>query len=85
MNKNQPQSFENHSRLIPLWHYVTAGVILLLTIHALYHVVVDFTPAAIVELVFCLVLVSIWVFARVFALTAQDRIIRLEAGRVVPS
>ncbi len=78
MNNNQPQSFDNHSRLIPLWHFVTAPVIIVIAIYDLYIVVTDFSFGSLVGLAGALALASIWVYARVFALTAQDRIIRLE-------
>ena len=78
MSKNQTQSFENHSRLIPLWHFVTAAVIVVIVVHAVFHVFTEFSFDALIGLAGALVLALIWVFARVFALTAQDRLIRLE-------
>lgn len=78
MNNKRPQSFDNHSRLIPLWHFVTAPVIIVIAVYDVYIVVTDFSFGSLVALAGALVLASIWVFARVFALKAQDRIIRLE-------
>ena len=74
----QPQSFENHAKFVPAYHY---GLFLLLLINLLwrlYGVVVGFSADAAVSLVVAVALVMVAFFARGFALGAQDRVIRLE-------
>ncbi len=64
--------------MIPLWHYVTASVIIVIAVYYVYLLVTDFSFGSLVGLAVALILACIWVFARVFALTVQDRLIRLE-------
>jgi hypothetical protein len=77
------QSFKNHTRLVPLFHFVAYP----LSVFALVTMIINFFtansngngiiyPAAMVALALALVLVM-W-FTRVFALKAQDRAIRAE-------
>jgi hypothetical protein len=88
MNDNQPQNLDNHRRLITLWHLITAPVIIVLAVYNLYLVFTDFSFATLMGLASPLVLASIWVYARIFAITVQDRVIRLEErlrlARILP-
>jgi len=74
----QVQSFQNHAKTVPLYHYV---VFPLLTVNLAMAVIaaVD-TPSAatIVAAGTAVALVLLALFARSFALRVQDRVIRLE-------
>jgi hypothetical protein len=72
------QTFENHTRLVPAWHFVAAPILLLNFGFAISQIVKVQTFATVVELLLSIALLIIWAFARVFALTVQDRLIRLE-------
>ena len=74
------QNLANHARYVPAFHFVCLGLIMAFALHALLSLnqrpSVD--GAFQVVLAFALLLVA-W-FARAFALTAQDRLIRLEVS-----
>ena len=75
------QNFENHSRFVPGYHYVTLTAILLLLIGSFVNLFSSakenlYSASLICLIAFILVLVS-W-YLRSFALKAQDRAIRAE-------
>jgi len=72
------QSFENHTRLVTAWHFVAAPILLLNFGFAISQIVKAQNFATVVGLLLAIALLIIWAFARVFALTVQDRLIRLE-------
>lgn len=77
------QNFKNHSRYVPLYHYVASTALLALLIGScinLYEALnkgEGLYSASLICLI-CLVLPIIWLYSRVFALKAQDRAIRAE-------
>jgi len=75
---NQPQSFENHAMVVPAYHYVAFGLAGINLLWNLYQTAVAFSPGQLVSLLAAVALVMALLFARVFALKAQDRLIRLE-------
>lgn len=76
------QNFENHARMVPLFHGVTFGILFLTFIGALYHLygawgsetqyVASLIAATNLGVLF------LFYFARAFPLRAQDRVIKLE-------
>ena len=77
------QNFSNHTRMVPLFHYVafTAALFpfvisIILFVKALSQSNGRLNAAALVSLIAAVIL-ALW-FARVFALKAQDRAIRAE-------
>lgn len=77
------QNFSNHSRLVPLFHYVAFTAALLPFIVGIIHFFKTINEssgrlqaAAMLSLITAVIL-GLW-FARVFALKAQDRAIRAE-------
>jgi hypothetical protein len=80
---DKEQSYSNHGRIVPMYHYVTAGLLQLTFIGAcvnLYQSWGDhsrlYSASLLVTLTFATMLVAL--FARSFALRAQDRAIRAE-------
>jgi hypothetical protein len=78
-----PQNYGNHRRFVPMYHGVLALIILLSIIGSIVNLVKSwgdhtrFYSAALLVVVFvCLAIM--FVFARQFALKAQDRAIRAE-------
>jgi hypothetical protein len=63
---SRPQNFENHVRVIPGYHMVTFGIFAINLIWCIYRTVRAFSVQ------------SLFFYARVFALTVQDRVVRLE-------
>lgn len=75
------QNFKNHTRLIPLWHYVTplfiGGILGWGIVNFVDHRLnMHFLGASMI--LTSIVLLLIWWYARKFALMAQDRAIRAE-------
>ena len=73
------QTFANHSRVVPAFHMVALPILLLnvgYSIYALVHTWVSF--GALVSLLVSIALLLVALYARMFALTVQDRVIRLE-------
>jgi len=76
-----PQNYKNHSRYIILWHFVTGGLIIAVLIGSIVNLYLssgDNLYSASLLVVISLILVSVFVFARNFALRVQDRAIRAE-------
>jgi len=75
------QNYRNHARFVPLWHFVTSLSILGLMIGSIINLVRSGTGnlySASLLLLVSLILLSIFWYARSFALRAQDRAIRAE-------
>jgi len=75
------QNFKNHGRYIVLWHWITGGAILLVltgSIITFIHSDGNLRHAAMMLTIISLILVSLFWYARRFALKAQDRAIRAE-------
>ena len=72
------QTFRNHPKFVPLFHYVLLPILLLnflATTYQLWREPSMFTAWSVV-MAFAFIVTGL--FARVFALKAQDRVIRLE-------
>ena len=78
MAKKTAQTYQNHAQLIPLYHYVALPVLLINALWALYQLTQGVGGESIIALAVAVALLLIAFYARVFALAAQDRIIRLE-------
>ena len=75
------QNYKNHARFIPLWHYITAAVIIAVLIGSVINLVKSSKQnlySASLLVAISLILVIIYWYARWFALRAQDRAIRSE-------
>jgi L-asparagine transporter-like permease len=75
------QNYKNHIRLIPVWHYITAPLLLALLIVSIVNLVHadahTHYSAALIVLIAIILIILYW-YARLFALKAQDRAIRAE-------
>jgi hypothetical protein len=78
MATDKPQSFENHARFVPMYHGVVFGIFVLNLFWSIYRVVVDLSVATVMGLLLAFAFLLLFFYARLFALTAQDRVIRLE-------
>jgi len=73
-----PQSFENHAKFVPMYHFVSFGLIAVYILWSLYVAVTAFSVAALMSLLFGIGVLILFAFTRVFPLGVQDRVIRLE-------
>ena len=74
---DQEQNFKNHARFVPAYHYV-AGPILLINLAWALLGLTDPSLQAVREVLVAVALVILFLYARLFALKAQDRVIRVE-------
>ena len=77
----QTQNFKNHARLVPLYHFVTFTLLVVILIGAIVNLINSakenvYSASLLVALTIATILIAL--FARTFALKAQDRAIRAE-------
>jgi hypothetical protein len=72
------QSYSNHAKFVPAFHYVGLPLAFLLLVASTLHLFMAPSVEMAMDFVFALVLNIALFYARVFALAAQDRVIRLE-------
>jgi hypothetical protein len=78
MPETTPQSYANHSRLVPGFHFATFTAIVLCLLYALYNLFRFPSVGAGFGLLQAGALVGLFWYCRIFPLKAQDRVIRLE-------
>jgi uncharacterized membrane protein YciS (DUF1049 family) len=72
------QSFDNHAKIVPAYHYFTFALIAVNLLYRLYMAATGFSTDALMSLLLAIGVVMVFFWARVFALRVQDRVIRLE-------
>jgi len=79
MANQKPQNLQNHVRLVPLFHMFVLPVFLINLVGSIIHLVrAGISYGSVMGVLMALALFMLAFFARVFALTVQDRVIRLE-------
>jgi len=78
MAKNTVQTFENHTRYVPLYHFVLFGILMINLVWSVVRIIRHPSVDAVVALLIAFSLLILFFYARQFALTMQDRLIRLE-------
>ena len=78
MADTAPQSFQNHARIVPGFHMITAGIFALNLVWALYRLVKYPAVGTAMTVLLAIGFILLFFYARVFPLTVQDRLIRLE-------
>src|SRR5690349_624289 len=75
---SEVQNLKNHARFVPAFHFFVAPVFILNIVWSVVRVVRSFSFGTIVSLLVAIALFLLALTARLFALTVQDRVIRLE-------
>jgi hypothetical protein len=78
MAQKTPQTFENHVRILPVFHYVALPLFVVNLFFTLYQAVTDFSWGRLAAFGVAVALVLLCLVARLMAITVQDRVIRLE-------
>ena len=78
MSEKSPQSYANHAKWVPLFHYVAVPLLLLNLVISLAGLLDGITLETLNRAGVAVALVLVGLFSRVNALKAQDRVIRLE-------
>jgi len=74
-----PQSFENHAKMVPGYHGWATAFLVLPTLYFLFRAVTDFySVERTANFMFAVGVIMVALYARLFPLGAQDRVIRLE-------
>lgn len=73
-----PQNYANHRRFVPLYHFVVFGILAVNQIWALVRAVRAPSWETGFGVLLAFALLALFFFSRIFALTVQDRLIRLE-------
>jgi hypothetical protein len=78
LGERMPQTYANHARYVPLYHYVVIGLLVVYLGYRIYALIRQPSWGAVMELAFA-VAVGLFAYAmRTFDARLQDRIIRLE-------
>ena len=72
------QTFDNHARFKPLYHFVAFGILLVNFLWTSYQVLAAPSISTLIALLLAVALIIVTIYARAFAITVQDRVIRLE-------
>ncbi len=75
---SKPQSYANHARIDPAFHYFVAPVLLLNIVYRIILLVRHTTPDALWSVILAVALLLLAMTARMYALKVQDRVIRME-------
>jgi hypothetical protein len=79
MAAQKPQSLQNHTRLVPPFHMYVLPVLLVNVGWTIYHLIkASFSFDSVFGVLLAVALLLLALFARTFAMTVQDRVIRLE-------
>lgn len=78
MEKIKAQNFQNHARLVPPFHFFVLPVLLINLIYSLVRLKDGISFFSVWTAVLALALLMLALLQRVFTLTVQDRLIRLE-------
>lgn len=78
MEKPYAQSAERHARIIPLYHGVAFGILAINWLWSLYRLATAFSWETLLAFGLVVALLLMFFYARLMALTVQDRVIRLE-------
>ena len=78
MPEKKPQNYDNHAKFIPIFHYIALPLLLVNFFGALFRVTQEISFYTLNDVGLAISLIVVAVFTRLFALKAQDRVIRLE-------
>ena len=78
MAQEKTQSFENHHRLVPPYHMIAIPIFMVNFIWRLVQLKDGITFASIMNVLLAIAFMILILYARMFTLTVQDRVIRLE-------
>jgi hypothetical protein len=76
--ERRPQTLANHGKIVPLYHFVAFGILLVNIVYAALQLWRAPAFATGLGLALALALLILFFAMRVFALSVQDRVIRLE-------
>lgn len=72
------QSFENHARWLPIYHFIASPVTAIAAVHLIVHAVQNPSTAHFLEALYAVAISAAVLSSRIMAITVQNRVIRLE-------
>lgn len=78
MSEKRPQTLANHAKLVPGYHFVALGLIVVALLWTAWRLIRDPSLNGLISVLFIVAVVLVAFYARIFALKVQDRLIRLE-------
>lgn len=72
------QNLSNHARYVPGYHFVLSALLLAVLGWQIYYLAVRPSSGTVLGMVLAIALILMYWYMRVFAVTVQDRVIRLE-------
>jgi hypothetical protein len=72
------QNFENHAKFVPTFHFVVMPILTINFGWSIYRLAHAFSGNSVVALLVAVALILMSFHSRIFALSVQDRVIRLE-------
>ena len=72
------QNYDNHRKFVRAFHMVALPILLINLIFSAYVAVTSLSVDSVIALLVAFALIIVGLYARIFALGAQDRVIRLE-------
>jgi len=72
------QNFENHTKMVPAFHFFVLPVLALNLVWSIYRAWNFFSTGTVISALLAAALVMLALLGRMFSLTVQDRVIRLE-------
>jgi Family of unknown function (DUF6526) len=72
------QNFENHAKFVPAFHIFILGVFAINLVWSIYRLIHVFSAESVISLLLAIAFILLAFYSRTFALTVQDRVIRLE-------
>ena len=73
-----PQNMSNHSRYVPGYHFLLSVLLLAILGWQIYYLAIRPSLGTALGLILAVALILMYWYMRVFAVTVQDRVIRLE-------
>ena len=78
MAQEKAQNFENHSRVVPPYHMFVIPVFMINFVWRLVQLKYGLTFGSVMNVLLAAAFIVLVLYARLFSLTVQDRVIRLE-------
>lgn len=72
------QNFENHTKLVPAFHFVVLPILGINLVWSVIRIVHVLNGESVISLLLAVAFVLLALYSRLFALSVQDRVIRLE-------
>ncbi len=78
MSETKIQNFENHAKFVPAFHFVVLPIFLINLVWSIVRLAHVFSVGNVMSVLMAVAFILLALNARLFALTVQDRVIRLE-------